>query len=312
MLAMYHVLGEIPCGIMFHHFHGGTHPPSQGSISGEELEIMLQAVGPEKILPAEQWWRKAVNGTLEAGDLSLTFDDNLRCQFDVALPVLRKFQLTAFWFIYTSVLDGYADSLELYRRFRSSFPSMDHFYHQFFQTLEPTQVEQADHQRPANYLADFPFYSETDRKFRYLRDEILGRESFYSVMDQMIERSGWDRKAHAESLWMDEFCLRALEDEGHLIGLHSHTHPTRLGELSPVEQNEEYRANYNRLKTFLRKSPVSMSHPCNSYNQDTLETLKGLGIQVGFCSNMRKRDNPHFLEFPREDHANLAKRIFNS
>ena len=36
----------------------------------------------------------------------VTFDDNLKCQYDIALPILDKYSLKAFWFIYTSPLDG--------------------------------------------------------------------------------------------------------------------------------------------------------------------------------------------------------------
>jgi hypothetical protein len=52
-----------------------------------------------------------------------------------------------------------------------------------------------------------------------------------------------------------------------------------------------------------------MSHPCNSYNDATLVILRELGIVLGFCSNMLRPIAPSPLEYPREDHANLLKRL---
>jgi hypothetical protein len=51
---------------------------------------------------------------------------------------------------------------------------------------------------------------------------------------------------------------------------------------------------------------VAMSHPCNSYNQATLEILRELGITLGFRANMASGFSSE-LELPREDHANLVR-----
>ena len=48
-----------------------------------------------------------------------------------------------------------------------------------------------------------------------------------------------------------------------------------------------------------------MSHPCGDYNLDTLSLLKGMGIQIGFRSNMSVKEIKSPLEIPREDHANV-------
>ena len=57
-----------------------------------------------------------------------------------------------------------------------------------------------------------------------------------------------------------------------------------------------------------------MSHPCGSYNIDTLEILKELGVELGFKHIMTiepekgmKKINNSFLEIQRQDHANIIK-----
>ena len=65
---------------------------------------------------------------------------------------------------------------------------------------------------------------------------------------------------------------------------------------------------YDFLHTLLRQNPKTVSHPCNSYNADTLSILRNLNIEIGFRANMENHLLSEF-EFPREDHANVVKRI---
>jgi hypothetical protein len=76
-------------GVMFHHFHDDRHRRGQGSISAEQLVELIEHLGRNDILPAQEWMRRAAVGALTDTDTCLTFDDALRCQYDVALPVLR-------------------------------------------------------------------------------------------------------------------------------------------------------------------------------------------------------------------------------
>jgi peptidoglycan/xylan/chitin deacetylase (PgdA/CDA1 family) len=297
-------------GIMFHHFHGDGHVPVQGSMSADELRSMIRFLGRDRILSAHEYRERALSNLLREGDLCLTFDDNLRCQYDVAVPVLRELGLTAFWFVYTSVLDGVFERLEIYRAFRSTrFSSMEAFYEAFFRDLEASPEAGAVRDGltrfdPKSYLAIYSFYSDGDRRFRFVRDEVLGPERYNAAMDRMLARHGVTAAQLAPSLWMNEDCLRSLEADGHIIGLHSHTHPTRMAYLSVSEQEREYRTNYERLSRVLKEPPTAMSHPCNSYTPDTLELLERIGIRLGFRANLMQEDAPH-LELPREDHANV-------
>jgi len=88
------------------------------------------------------------------------------------------------------------------------------------------------------------------------------------------------------------------------VGLHSSTHPTVLANLSRADQQREYQANYERLHRLTGRVPDTMSHPTNSYNADTLEILRQMGIRLGFRANMAQAVYST-LEHPREDHANI-------
>lgn len=301
----------IPHGVMFHHFHGESHLQSQGSISQKEFDAVLNFIGINRFLPPSDWINKAVNQKLEQGDLCLTFDDGLLCQREIALPVLDAYNLKAFWFVYSSVFEGHMENLEIYRLFRTKyFESITDFYNIFFET---TQISLDPYKEEIETMRkQFPFYSTHDIQFRILRDRVLGKRNYETVMDGLMEKYHCNRAELSKNLWMDNEDLKFLSQEGHQIGLHSYSHPTKLEELSYHEQFEEYRKNINHLKQVCGQKPQTMSHPCNSYNDNTLAILRKLGIDLGFKSNMYSHNmgkglGPHLLEIAREDHANIRE-----
>lgn len=307
---------SFPHGIMFHHFHdGGIHPVGQGSITAEMLDRMIRWLRRDHhILDAQDWYQRAMHGRLSSQDICITFDDNLLCQHDIALPVLRQHDIQAFWFVYTSPLQGVREKLELYRYFRStSFGSIDDFYLAFDTAIEHSPYAEKVATGlvgfdPDNYLKSFSFYTRGDRIFRFTRDRLLSVPQYHEVMDLMMEQAGVSVDAIAQKLWNGRRELSHLHELGHVLGLHSHTHPMQMCELSPDEQRQEYSTNLALVSEISGQPVLSMSHPCNSYNEHTLSILRGLGVEFGFRSNM----DPGFvstLEFPRLDHALLARTV---
>ncbi|MBF0213719.1 MAG: polysaccharide deacetylase family protein [Magnetococcales bacterium] len=301
-------------GLMFHHFCDEVHPKGQGAITAAEFSALIDHVGRDRILDAEEWLRRHERDRLGPEDLCLTFDDGLRCQYDIALPVLRRHGLTAFWFVYSSVFEGNVEPLEIYRYFRTvAFSCVEDFYRSFFaqaQAQHPTLCAAGlDGFDPDRYLSAYPFYTRMDRQFRYLRDRVLGAERYDGVMMTLIREAGFDTEALRERLWMTDDQLRILDGEGHRIGLHSYSHPTVLADWPIERQEEEYRRNYEHLSGVLSRPPQVMSHPCNSYHAETLTLLRRLGMRCGFCSSMHPVASRTPLEWPRMDHALLMRSL---
>ncbi len=300
-------------GLMFHHFVGrDKHLAAQGAISLDAFEkIIDRFIDNFNVLRAEEWVYKAENNKLTEGEVCVTFDDGLRCQADVALPVLKRKGLTAFWFVQSGVLVGDVGVLEVFRRFRNEyFPSVVDFYRSFFSVAfgpdSEKVIRQIKKKIPGEFLKDFEFYSEEDRVFRYVRDQVLEPQQYVDIMTSLIHSMKSDVKQLSQNLFVDKVLIKMLENEGHIFGLHSHSHPTCLAELPEKNQRMEYEKNYDILSEILMIPPFTMAHPCNSYNDETLKILRGLGIRIGFRSNMSKK-NYSSLEFPREDSANLLR-----
>ena len=301
-------------GLMFHHFHDNIHPRGQGSISNRTFEDIIEFYSKKwNIISADIFYERFKKQTLADKDVCITFDDNLKCQYDIALPILDKYSLKAFWFVYTSPLEGVFEKLELYRYFRSKFfKSFVEFFEVFFQFL----INKSEYSyvfdllkdfKHEKYLTEFSFYSKEDKIFRFTRDKILGEKKYYSVMDSIIKESSIElNESLHKSLWMDHRDLKELSKKNHIIGLHSHTHPTDMGEKSFDFQLENYSKNKTVLESLLTKDVTSMSHPCNSYNSETLEILNDLKIEIGFRANLKSGFNS-YLEVPRIDHSEILK-----
>jgi len=297
---------------MFHYFHDGKrHPAAQGTVSALEFEQVLDrfaSVG--KLLGADEWAFRAERNALREGEVCVTIDDGLVCQADVALPHLKERGLPAFWFVQSGILTGDVGLMEVFRQFRSEyFSTLSGFYEAFFSRTLGSRVGAGIGSRPAEmpdaYLEDFAFYSDEDRAFRYVRDEVLGPEEYIDVMSDLMSSMDTSVEKLSDGLFLTGACLQELEREGHIIGLHSHSHPYLLGGLPEEKQRLEYETNYEVLSEILVAPPFSVAHPRNSYGAETLAILRSLGIRLGFRSNMAMPGYSN-LEFPRKDSADVT------
>ena len=266
-------------GLMLHHFTDARHVRGQGAISADELSRIIEFMGPENFLSPDEWVDRALAGGLEPHHRCITLDDALRCQYDVALPVFRRYGLTGF---------------DMVRR----------------SDIGPEFERQNKAFQPANYLSNYAFYTDDDRRFRFARDVVLGPERYFAIVDAMMGGDpAFDADAAAALLWMKDEHLRELDAEGHAIGLHSYSHPTALANLSMADQRKQYEENSRHLSGVLGAPPLTMSHPVCSYNADTLSVLRDMGVKIGFRDNLNAPPNASLLEMPRDDHSHIMKQM---
>ena len=278
-------IDEYPMGIMFHHFHDNDkHIKCQGSVSAEEFEELICWLKKEyMLLTAEEFLRNAIDGILTPNMKCLTFDDGLKCQFDIAVPVLKKYNLTAFWFLYTLPYVGekQVDRLEVYHHFRFSvFEDINMFYNCFFEFLKMTdmyenlgidkEIRNFDVQK---YRPECSFYTYEDRLFRYVRNNVL-KEKYHLVMQKMMEYYEYDVNCVKEKLWLREDDIISLSTSGHVLGMHSHSHHTSLTSLNYDEQKKEWEENKRILEALINKEVITASYPCGSFDANTIQIMK--------------------------------------
>ena len=308
-------------GIMFHHFHDdGIHTKGQGSIDKDDFYNMINFIGKKNILDADVFYEKFKNNKLKDNEVCLTFDDAIKCQIDIALPVLEELKIKSFFFVYTSIFNGKQDNLEIFRYFRMNyFKSVDEFYDSFYKFLD--KDTKFFFEKNSDIIKEkkikFLHYSIEDIKFRLVRDVFLNKVQYEEIMFAMFKDKRFNYKYFSKKLFFQKNDLQNLNNLGHLIGLHSHNHPTLIEKLSYDEQKNEYEKCLSLISSILDKPKNEikyMSHPCDSYNENTLQILKELGIELGFKAIMKiepeknmKKINNSFLEIARQDHADIYK-----
>lgn len=302
-------------GIMFHHFYDDKeHINQQGAINKNDFLNILDYYSQKyKILDGREWLEKALNNKLEKNEVCLTFDDGLKCQYDIANNTLKEFS-GGIYLIYTSTLTNHYSSLEIYRYFRNVvYNNIDDFYNEFFSILIDNEIygkdiKEAIHKfNPKEYLKGYDFYTDNDRLFRYLRDNVIVEQYDY-FMGKIMEKHNFSKDECIKKLWIGEKEIKDLHQQGNVIGLHSHNHPTDMSKFTKEQQYYEYLTNKKILEDIIGEKIVCMSHPCGAYNEDTIHILNNLGIKIGFRSNMIPKGNTNY-EFLREDHINIFNKL---
>ena len=150
-----------------------------------------------------------------------------------------------------------------------------------------------------------------------VRDIFLSKDDYEKNMFLMLKEFKVDIENQKLKLFFNEKDLIKLDKLGHVIGLHSHNHPTKIENLSYSEQKLEYSTNLNNLIKILKKSSNSIkfsSHPCGSYDKNSLKVLNELGIDIAFKDSMTvdyemgmNSINNSSLEIARQDHVEILK-----
>ena len=300
-------------GVMFHHFHNRTHKRGQGSISKNQFKNIIIYLKENFILNnADIYIEKILNKKITSKDICLTFDDSLKCQIDIALPILKKEKIKAFFFIYSSAFTNKPDNLEIFRHFRNTeYRNISSFYKDFFQNMKVfflVDFLKFKKKFTKNYLRQYKFYSLKDKQYRFCRDKILSKISYNKLMYKLMKKKKFIYSLAIKKLFMNKSDIKKLVKYKQVVGLHSSTHPVNLTELLYKDQMKEYKDNMFFIKKNTNSKPISLSHPFGRYNKNTLKILNTIGVKIGFLSFKKKKINS-LLEIPRVDHVEFIKKI---
>src|SRR5450432_228377 len=117
-----------------------------------------------------------------------------------------------------------------------------------------------------------------------------GGVSFASPIADLLESRGWrghffittDRIGQPGFLGAAQ--IRDLFLRGHVIGSHSHTHPTRMAALSRAEMDDEWRRSLGILSGILRADVKHASVPGGYYSRQVGESAAAAGVEALFTS----------------------------
>ena len=132
----------------------------------------------------------------------LNFDDGIKCQIDVALPVLEDLKIKSF-FTYTSLFDGEPDNLEVFRYFRTNnFSSIDKFYRVFDLLDMDLDYFLKNKNNIRQVKRNFPFYSIEDIRFRLVRDTLITKQKYENTIKKLMDEKKLNQKNFTQNYFL--------------------------------------------------------------------------------------------------------------
>ncbi len=107
---------------------------------------------------------------------------------------------------------------------------------------------------------------------------------------EALERHGWRGQFFVTSSrvgtpgFLSEEQLRELAGRGHLIGSHSHSHPTYMGKLTRAELDEEWTRSRALLGELLGQAPRTASVPGGFLSREVIASASAAGYELLFTS----------------------------
>lgn len=259
---------------------GGIYPRS--STEFEEQIDQLATTG-DIITPAKalRFWSEP--GAISGLNILITFDDGLRCQFDVAWEILRRKGIPAAFFLNTAYLD-------------KEEPETVHILHWLLATTTPPKLKELINGELTESEREQWSHSETTgearRQYRYDTDRVASLKYLLNFVIpsqrcREIVRNCFSKennlKEFAEQLYMEADQIRHLGDHD-LVGLHGHEHVAlaQLDEEAVLEQVESCRS---KLSQITGKEPWMISYPYggpSAVSEQVRDICEHAGLTMGF------------------------------
>ena len=299
-------------GILFHQFHSyKSFYKSPGSLNKDIFYKFIKN-NIKRLRNPEEF----LNSKNSDKIMTLTFDDGLKSQYEIALDIMDNFKIKGFFFIFTEFLKNEHLTIENIRYFKYKFfKNANSFYKSFFKTYEElfsknlTFNYKKEKEIFKIYAKESRYYNYNDIAYKVVRDNKLNMEEYKKIILEMLKRKKVDLKSLTKKLYMSKNDIINLSNLNHVIGLHSHSHTHKNYLYSYKEELSDYIINKNILEKIIKKKIYCLSYPFGNYTDNSEEVLSTLGIKYAFCKNslkINKFKNQNFC-LPRENISNLLK-----
>ncbi len=231
----------------------------------QHMRFLLKAFKPISLSEAVQ---RLKENNLNDNYVVVTFDDGYRNNFTRALPVLKKLNIPAAFFVTTNLLQS-ADCLWTdwitYLLFRAKNEQV--------QTMGMTFSLKSFHEREIASVRlrqqlKGASFSHVERVLNDLKTQLKVEQT----------PTEFDPERYAFMDWQE---ARAMAEQGMEIGSHTHRHAL-LSMLTPDEARKELKQSKELIEKHLNKPCVHFAYPNggkNDFNDTHIQLLKELGYQ---------------------------------
>lgn len=260
-------------------------------ISGEHFSNQINLLAQNFSFISQNDLVMAVEGkcSLPENSCLITFDDGLRCQYDIAFPILKQRGIPAVFFVGSypylerktclvhkihHVLANYSTNEVI--KLINGFIQKDKSQESFTEIIEKIKVEsQQKYRYDEPTAASIKMVFNTSRVFNLkIRERIISRLFLNLVTDE---------KQFTDQLYLDKKQLIYLFDHG-MLGLHSHSHKS-LASLPNIQIEKDLKINKSAIENLVSGKIVGVSFPYGGkpdVNSKVLAVCQKIGFKLGF------------------------------
>jgi peptidoglycan/xylan/chitin deacetylase (PgdA/CDA1 family) len=249
----------------------------------EQVELLARSyelVSRDELLAAV-----AGEGELPDQACVLTFDDGLRCQVELALPVLERLDAPAIFFVPgRSLAERRVLEVHKLHALRERIPDK-----QLRARLPADLPEVSADEAQAHYRYDSPEAAE----LKFLLNIRLAADTRRQIVDALFAEDFPDEGAFADELYADASQVAELERGQQAVGAHSYAHQP-LATLSAEELDADLRKVTDVLREVTGTTPRAFSYPYGTpetVDERTSERVGAAGYGVAFTMRRELNDS---------------------
>lgn len=268
--------------------------PSIFGIKPDAFERQLEALSKlGNFISAEDLATTIANGEpLEGTNFLITFDDGLKEQMNLALPILKRMGIPAIFFANSaSFTEKRVESVHKIHLVRSILSPKDllQMADNHLPEMTPTELSEIR----ARGIEHYKYDTEDTAELKYLFNFVLEKSKLQEFIDQVFN-TAFDEAAVNNELYMSIDDITELAMQGQL-GSHGHTH-LPMGLQDRASKHKEILGSAAIFKNLTGKQPIGFSFPYGSLN--STEGCKELLIQgeYKFALTMERAINPDLTQ----------------
>ncbi|MBU0671096.1 polysaccharide deacetylase family protein [Patescibacteria group bacterium] len=245
----------------------------------KELVKFFEFVGQEDILGA-------LNGSKNLPEKScvLTFDDGLRCQYEIAYKVLVKLGLPGIF--YVSALPYREKEACLIHKIHycRAIIAPEVFKNKIFEHYFSLTGESLDLNADIDRVRNYSLYDDGNTaKLKYILNFLLPYDIKEKIINKIFSEIVDDVGTWVSKWYLEEEQLIELASRNYL-GIHSYAHKS-LAQMSDKEIRDDLNKSLSYMKDLIDKRVVSISYPFGTPEAVDLRTgliAESMGLKFGF------------------------------
>jgi len=230
----------------------------------------------------------------------ITFDDGLKCQHDVIMPLMKEYGFEAAFFVSASPLvDRVATDIHRFQHLRNKIPS-DILIDTVWKILNDIDYVVCREVDEDMAVLHYRYSSPAVAQIKFLINYVLPRNIRHTVVDMLFDELKISDDLFCKDWYLSIEDMIEMDKEFQCIGSHAWTHDS-LGTLSTEEASNELGKSKRFLEEELGRSIHALSYPLGNSKAVTkreIELAKKEDYRLAFTMNRAINtnfDNPLML-----------------